>query len=324
MKRHRLFGLCLGILALAACHDPSEPGGRAGSPLVPGPGAARSFANSEWSEPVNIGAPVNSAANESNAAFSPDELAIYFTSNRPGTLGLTDIWVAERECLDCPWQTPVNLASLNTPFSEAGPRLSIDGHLLFFQSDKPGGQGSFDIYVSRRGNPHDNFSWSEPTALGPGVNTAAVEQAAVYLPSAEEGHGNLYFNRGAALAQGDIYYAAVTRAGETRGDAVFVPELTDPVGFDQHVALRKDAREVFIASTRLGGFGGFDIWTSTRQNTNDPWSPIQNAGPPLSTTFNDMQPSLSSDSRMMLFTSNRPGGQGANDLWVSRRTPNGK
>jgi hypothetical protein len=126
------------------------------------------------------------------------------------------------------------------------------------------------------------------------------------------------------LAAGDIYYAAMTRDGETRGDAVFVPELSDPAAFDQHVTLRKDGREVFIASNRAGGFGGFDIWTSTRQSTNDPWSPIQNAGPPLSTTFNDMQPSLTSDSRTMLFASTRPEGLGANDLWVSRRTPNGK
>jgi hypothetical protein len=324
MNTHRQFAVCFGILALAACHDPSGPAARTGSPLVGSPAVANAFANSEWSEPVNIGAPVNSPANETNAAFSPDELAIYFTSNRPGTLGLTDIWVAERACLDCPWQAPVNLAALNTLGSEAGPRLSNDGHLLFFQSDKPGGQGSFDIYVTRRSNTHDNFSWGEPTALGLGVNTAEVEQAAVYLPSAEEGQGSLYFNRGPALAQGDIYYAAVTRDGETLGDAVFVAELTDAAAFDQHVTLRKDAHEVFIASTRAGGLGGFDIWTSTRQNVNDPWSPIQNAGLPLSTTFNDMQPSLTSDSRTMLFTSNRPGGVGGNDLWVSRRTPNGK
>jgi hypothetical protein len=309
------------LVVVVGCQEPSEPTRLRALDVG---AAANAFANSEWSAPVNIGAPVNSPAAESNAAFTPDELAIYFTSNRPGTLGLTDLWVSERACLDCPWQTPVNLASLNTTFSEAGPRLSIDGHLLFFQSDKPGGQGSFDIYVSRRSNTNDNFSWGEPKALGPGVNTPAVEQAAVYLQSAEHGHGNLYFNRGPALAQGDIYYAAVTRDGETLGDAVFVAELTDPAAFDQHVALRKDGREVFIASTRAGGLGGFDIWTSTRQSTNDPWSPIQNAGLPLSTTFNDMQPSLTNDSRTMLFTSNRPGGEGANDLWLSRRTPNGK
>ena len=308
------------LVVLVGCQEPSEPARL----RTLGAGAlANAFANSEWSAPVNIGAPVNSPATESNAAFSPDELAIYFTSNRPGTLGPTDIWVTERACLDCPWQPPVNLAVVNTVGSEAGPRISNDGHLLFFQSDKPGGQGSFDIYVSRRSDKSDNFSWGEPKALGSGVNTAAVEQAAVYQQNAEGGHGNLYFNRGAALAQGDIYHAAVTRDGETLGDAVLVPELTDPAAFDQHVTLRNDSREVFIASTRVGGFGGFDLWTSTRQSPTDAWSPILNAGPPLSTTFNDMQPSLTSDGRTMLFTSNRPDGLGANDLWVSRRTPSG-
>jgi hypothetical protein len=308
------------LVVVVGCQEPSEPS----RPRALDVAVANAFANSEWSAPVNIGAPVNSPAGEMNAAFSPDELAIYFTSNRPGTLGPTDVWVSERACLDCPWQAPVNLAVVNTPFSEGGPRLSIDGHLLFFQSDKPGGQGSFDIYVSRRSNKSDNFSWSEPTALGTGVNTPQVEQAVDYLQSGEDGQGNLYFNRGTVLAAGDIYYAAMTRDGETRGDAVFVAELSDPAAFDQHVTLRKDGREVFIASTRTGGLGGFDIWTSTRQSVNDPWSPIQNAGPPLNTTFGDQQPSLTSDGRTMLFASNRPEGLGANDLWVSRRTPNGK
>jgi hypothetical protein len=62
-----------------------------------------SFANSEWSEPVNLGAPVNSAANEMNAALSPDERSLYFVSTRAGGLGGADIWVSRRASLDAPW-----------------------------------------------------------------------------------------------------------------------------------------------------------------------------------------------------------------------------
>jgi hypothetical protein len=286
--------------------------------------AQRFDGSSEWSVPVNLGATVNSAASEANAALSSDELSLYLTSNRPGGLGGTDIWVARRDCDECAWGTPVNLGMpVNGPGAEAGPRLSIDGHLLFFQSDRPGGHGAADIYVSRRNNPKEDFSWGDPVNLGPDVNTALLEQAASYLQSAEDGTANLYFNRGVA-GQADLYYAPVTRDGETRGPAVLVTELSDPTSFDQHATVRKDGREIFFASfNRAGGLGAFDLWTSTRRSVHEPWNTPVNMGVPLNTTVNDQQPSLSSDARTLLFTSDRPGGLGGNDLWISTRTPSG-
>ena len=64
---------------------------------------------SPWSEPVNLGAPVNTDAIDFNPTLSPDERSLYFASNRTGGLGGIDIWVAQRVCVDCPWQAPVNL-----------------------------------------------------------------------------------------------------------------------------------------------------------------------------------------------------------------------
>ena len=64
---------------------------------------------SAWSAPVNIGPNVNSTFTEGGPAISKDGLSLYFHSERPGSLGSTDIWVSVRERDDQPWGTPLNL-----------------------------------------------------------------------------------------------------------------------------------------------------------------------------------------------------------------------
>src|SRR6267378_7588706 len=59
---------------------------------------AMSFASSEWSEPVNLGAPINTSSLEASPTLSKGGLVLYFTSNRPGGLGLQDLWVSRRGC----------------------------------------------------------------------------------------------------------------------------------------------------------------------------------------------------------------------------------
>lgn len=281
-----------------------------------------SFAGSEWSEPVNLGALVNSSSNECGPALSKDLLSLYFHSPRPGGFGAVDIWVSQRGCRDCPWEAPVNLGPvINTPGVDISPNLSIDGHLLFFASTRPGGHGEGDIWVSRRANPKDDFGWGPPVNLGPGVNTPDVEMAPVYRQSAEDGAANLYFSRGWPT---DLYYTPLTRDGETRGPAVLVSELNDPAANDQFPTVRTDGREIIFWSQRSGSAGGVDLWVSTRRSVHDPWSAPMNLGPPVNTDFIDATPSLSFDGRALMICSNRPGSLGGTDIWMSTRTPSGR
>ena len=304
---------------LLACESQSHPA----APRL----QAMSFANSEWSEPVNLGPVVNSSSNEQNATLARDGLSLYFSSNRPGGSGPLDIWVSQRTCADpndpaCAWQAPVNLGSpINSAGADFAPNLSRDGHLLFFASNRGG--GATDIFVSHRADPNDDFGWDDPVPLGPGVNTAAAEQAPMYLQNAEDGSANLYFNRGAlAQNQADIYVAAVTRDGETLAPAQLVVELSDPSANDAAVTIRADGRELMFWSPRFGGLGGADLWVSTRQTVHDPWSPPVDLGAPLNSVSDDVTPSLSFDGRTLIFASNRPG-LGGNDLYMSTRTPSG-
>jgi hypothetical protein len=284
---------------------------------------AQSFANSAWSEPENLGTAINTAANEQGPSLSGDELSLYFGSDRPG-FGVTDLWVAHRACRDCPWDSPVNLGpTINTAANESGPSLSVDGHLLFFTSNRLGGPGGQDLYVSHRSDPNDDLGWEPPVALGPGVNTPANEAGAEYLQSAEDGQANFYFNRGVGGTT-DLYSAAVTRSGETLGPAVRIDELSDPIALDQGATVRKDGREMFFFSSRSVSIGAVDLWTATRRSIHDPWSTPVNLGEPINSTGAEQQPSLSFDGRTLLYASSRSGSVGGTDIWMVTRSPNGQ
>ncbi len=285
---------------------------------------AQSFANSEWSAPVNVEA-INSTFNEQAPSLSPDGLSLYFGSNRPRAGGSTDtdLWVSHWSCtgVDCHWGTPMNLGPVvNSSVGDNGPSLSLDGHLLFFTSARTG-VGLNDIYVSRRANPKDDFGWGPPVLLGPGVNTTAFEAGAEYVQSAEDGVANFYFNRGPSQGAQDIYVASITRNGETRAPAELVTELSEATANDAAATVRTDGREVFFGSTRINPASGLDLWFSTRRSVHDAWSPPENLTS-LNSGANDQQPSLSSDGRTLLFASDRSGSSGT-DIWMSTRGPSG-
>ncbi|HEX7337835.1 MAG TPA: hypothetical protein VF252_11570 [Gemmatimonadales bacterium] len=313
MTERATTALALIASLLSACGTESDP--------VTFEMEAESFANSEWSAPVNLGATINTTFNEQAPTLSPDGLSLYFGSNRPRPGGSTDsdLWVSHRSCGDCDWEPPVNLGPVvNSSASDNGPSVSLDGHLLFFTSARTG-VGLNDIYVSHRANPKDDFGWGPPVLLGPGVNTTAFEAGAEYVQSAEDGRDNFYFNRGPSQGAQDIYVAPITRDGETLGPGVLVVELSDATANDAAASVRTDAREVFFGSTRLYGAGGLDVWFSTRRSVHDAWSPPENLTP-LNSTANDQQPSLSSDGRTLLFASDR---SGSLDIWMTTRTSSG-
>jgi hypothetical protein len=289
---------------------------------------------------MHLGESINSLGSDQNATLSKDGLSLYLSSNRtdlPGARGNLDIWVSQRSTTAEGWGTPRNLGPvINTSGAELSPNLSVDGHLLFFTSNRVGSTPmagtsppvpSVDIWMSRRTNIQDDFSWGPPVRLGPGVNTGGVDQAPMYLQSAEDGTTNFYFNRGILQSnEGDIYSASITRDGGTLGPAEPVVALNSGVN-DAAISIRRDGREIFFWSLRPAGLTGQDLWTSTRRSVHHPWLPPTKLDAPLNTSVNELTPSLSFDGRTLIFTSNRPAPTpltGGNDLWVSTRAPSGE
>ncbi len=304
------------LFLLAACSDRPQQGTLA----PPAPPQYMSFANSEWSAPVHLPAPINSQYHElGGAQLSPDGLALYFGSDRPGGYGGNDIWIARRECQECAWGDPVNAGpTINSAGGDGSVVFTPDGLTMFFSGgERAGGAGNNDIWVTHRTDPGDDFAWSTPVNVGPGVNTPAHESGPAYVPAMNGSDANFYFDR-----DGHAFQTRVTEDGHVV--APVTPfALGDPTADVNDITVRADGRELIFFSSRPGGAGLADLWVATRQSLRDAWSEPRNLTA-LNTPGADLSPSLSWDGRTLFFSvsaSGRPS-LGYQDIWMSTRTPN--
>ncbi len=107
---------------------------------------------------------------------------------------------------DGKWTEPKNLGrSINTDFSETTPFLAADGKTLYFSSDRPGGQGSQDIYMSKR---LDNSwtNWRTPINLGGPINT---EEYDAYYSLSAKGDFAYFLSSKSSLGKKDIFRIAI-------------------------------------------------------------------------------------------------------------------
>jgi Tol biopolymer transport system component len=187
---------------------------------------------------------------------------------------------------------------------------------LYFASDRPGGYGGLDLYVSRRDKRQDS-GWGEPVNLGSEINTSAIEFGPA--PFHDDDGRILYFSSGRPGGPGlaDIYVIRL-HGDESFGPAELVVELSSPAN-DFRPAIRRDGLEIFLDSDRPRSLGGLDIWFSTRARISDPWSLPQNLTVVNSPT-SDARPAPSFDGTRLYFSSDRPGGSGNQDIYVSSMT----
>jgi Tol biopolymer transport system component len=270
----------------------------------------------DWSAPVNLGSVVNTNVVDGCPFISRDELSLYFASPRAGNF---DLWVTTRESVTEPWGTPQNLGdTINSDAAELCPTLSGDGHRLYFVSNRDGGCGGDDLYVSVRPNRRDDFGWGPPQHLGCVVNSSVSELSPTLFED-EQGTEYLLFgsNRPGGAGGYDIYQTSRPVGGEFELPAIVI-ELSSSAD-DARPNIRKDGREIFFDSTRSGGLGGLDIWTARRESLDAPWEAPVNVTV-LNSGAADGRPSLSFHGASLYFMSARTiGGHGAQDLYVTYR-----
>ncbi len=230
------------------------------------------------------------------------------------------MYVSQRASVDDPWGSPVNLGpTVNTAFDEGNPALSRDGHWLFFQSKRLPSFGGIDLWVSYREHTHNDFDWQPAVNLGPGVNSAADDSGPTYFEN-EGGAPQLYFGSARTGLGGADIYLSEQMADGSFGPAVLVTELSS-ISNENDPSIRNDGLEIFFQSNRIGSIGtALDLWVAMRANTLDAWSTPVSLGNAINTASIDSNAYLSSDGITLFFASDRPGGFGTQDLYMTTRT----
>jgi Tol biopolymer transport system component len=217
----------------------------------------RATIEDDWGEPVNLGPTVNSRYIDGGPSISADGLSLYFSSNRPGTSGSRDIWLTKRATTNDPWGEPVNLGStVNSVYIDATPGISADGLSLYFLSDRPGGSGDIDLWVTTRRTVSD--PWGTPVNLGPTVNSSALDAG----PNISADGLTLFFNSDRPGGSGSSDLWVTTR--ETTDDDWSVPVNLGPVvnssALEAGPNISADGLLLYFHSDRPGGYGDSDLW----------------------------------------------------------------
>lgn len=152
-----------------------------------------------WTEPLNIGPPVNTEGVEAQPSVSSSGTLYYQADYDQETA--YDLYTARVE--NGRFAIPEKLGpGINTDFNESAPFVSPDESYLVFQSNRPGGLGSMDLYVSFR---LSDGSWGQPVNLGATINSPAAEFAASVSPDGQYIFFSSYRAPGADPYRGKSY-----------------------------------------------------------------------------------------------------------------------
>ncbi len=274
--------------------------------------------------PKNLGSQVNSSTFEYDPAISADGLELYFQSSRPGGSGDSDLYVTKRVSLQDEWQPAQNLGPVvNTDSAESGPSLSADGLTLYFNSNRPGGFGGHDLYLTTRESRQ--APWGKPVNLGPVVNSEFGD----INPNISRDGLTLYFAdvegdgtppRTGGLGTTDVWMTTRGSLSDPWGAPVNVGAPVNTAVTDGSPEISDDGLLLFV-NRWLGGTAPFGIWVATRRTPQDPWSAPKSLGATVNTATWDGNAELSADGRTLYFVSARGNAAGFTDLWEVSISP---
>ncbi|NVB83399.1 MAG: hypothetical protein HOV81_33815 [Kofleriaceae bacterium] len=218
--------------------------------------ATRTSTSAPWSAPIDLGI-VNTAAVELGAEISPDGLTLYFSSDRPGTSGDLDFYVAKRPTRTSPFGAPTRIAELSSPALDEGIFVSADGRVAYFHSKRLDPAGEAVLFRASRASTSD--AWSAPEPVTELVSGTGDENPWVTADDCV-----LYFQSGRTLGAGfaDMWRATRPAPGKPFGTPVNLGAVNSNA-YDADPQLSADERFLMFVSNRPG-VGYFDIYESSR------------------------------------------------------------
>lgn len=215
-----------------------------------------------------------------------DELTLLYSSLRTDASALTQLYAATRSSTNAPFSVSALMASVSDGSgNDSDPALSADGLTLYFQSDRGGGLGAGDIYVTTRTTLVTDFQTPSPVD--------AVDTADDDTQPALDVDGSLWLasTRAGGLGGYNLYRAA--SVGSTFQSPAPVMELNS-ASDEWSPTLSADGLTIFFSSNRPGGAGKYDIYTARRASTSAPFS-APTAVAELDTSENELPHWLSPD-----------------------------
>ncbi len=205
------------------------------------------FEGGQWSAPKQISENINTSYHECGAAIAPDGKRLFVYMDE----GDGDFYMSTFDGKE--WSTLRPVGGVNSPYRELSVSINEEGNKLYFSSNRPGGYGGFDLYVSTL----DQYGeWGKPINLGPKINTAGDEDAPFIHPKGDV----LYFSSTGHLGMGgfDIFKSKWHREKWTTPINLGYPINT--AQDDNYFVIAKDNVYGYYATAREDGLGGNDIY----------------------------------------------------------------
>ncbi len=206
--------------------------------------------NGAWTEPKKISDNINTVYNDAAASLSPDGKTLFLYYETGGG----DIYTSTFNGTD--WSKPEELnKNINTSqYWETSASVSPDGKRLYFASNRPGGYGELDLYVSELDS---KGQWGKASNLGPIVNTPGNDDS----PFIHYDGVTLYFSSDGhpKLGNSDIFITELIKGQWTKPVNIGYP--VNSWEYDGFFSTSPDKKTGYYATVKEGGFGGADIYS---------------------------------------------------------------
>lgn len=206
-----------------------------------------------WKPAFRLRGSINTPDNEGAQIISQDgQWLVFAGKDRPGGFGGFDIFIAYKTPEG--WSDAINLGGrINTEFWESQPCLSPDKRSLYFASNRPGGFGGSDIYVSHL---QANGRFGEPQNMGSNVNTPGEETC----PFLHADNQTMYFSSDGwpGYGAGDLFL--MRRMDTAWGKPQNLGYPINTINNEATLFVAADGQTAYYASDRAEGKGGLDIY----------------------------------------------------------------